>query len=338
MHPRPLTVSSIFLCYKNYYNAKFLFSWWTFFLLQRQVPIQLVDFFLNWFIQQRFYIRWGNCWSSGFAVDQGVRQGGILSPYFFAIYVDELSRRLNNSKIGLSVLGKMMNHLLYAHDVVLLATSKSSLEKMLQISSDFAVEHGLMFNPQKSELQLFFPKWAKSLQSEVVINFQGTSIHQSTSVRYLGYQIQSTMEKGADVLTDRDEIIKRSAEMYKRAYCLRARFSKCSHEVKKYLFVTYLSSIYCCSLWMLSKSQLNKIRVTYNNCFRIVCGYRPDCSATQMFNENAVKNFYELRQLSIRSLVYRNHYSNNNLITILIDSNIHNDSDLSREWRDFLFC
>ena len=51
-----------------------------------------------------------------------------------------------------------------------------------------------------------------------------------------------------------------------------------------------------------------------------------------------IKNFYELRQLSIRSLVYRNHYSNNNLITILIDSNIHNDSDLSREWRDFLFC
>jgi len=121
--------------------------------------------------------------------------------------------------------------------------------------------------------------------------------------------------------------------MYKRAYCLRARFSKCSQHVKKYLFSTYLSNIYCCSLWTLQKQQLNKIRVTYNNCFRIVCGYNRDCSATQMFEENNVKNFYDLRKCAVQSLIFRNHCSNNALINLIIDSNIHFDSGLSTEWR-----
>ena len=38
--------------------------------------------------------------STGFNVSNGVRQGGILSPYLFCIYVDELSKMLNNVHVG----------------------------------------------------------------------------------------------------------------------------------------------------------------------------------------------------------------------------------------------
>ena len=34
--------------------------------------------------------------STGFNVSNGVRQGGILFPYLFCIYVDELSNVLNS--------------------------------------------------------------------------------------------------------------------------------------------------------------------------------------------------------------------------------------------------
>ena len=37
-------------------------------------------------------IKWGQSTSSFFTVSNGVRQGGILSPRLFAVYVDDLSK------------------------------------------------------------------------------------------------------------------------------------------------------------------------------------------------------------------------------------------------------
>ena len=42
----------------------------------------------------------GNCLSSPFSVSNGVRQGGVLSPYLFALYIDDLSVKLNCVKAG----------------------------------------------------------------------------------------------------------------------------------------------------------------------------------------------------------------------------------------------
>jgi len=35
-------------------------------------------------------VKWGTNYSSPFTVTNGVRQGGVLSPYLFAVYLDEL--------------------------------------------------------------------------------------------------------------------------------------------------------------------------------------------------------------------------------------------------------
>ena len=56
--------------------------------------------------------------SSGFKVTNGMRQGGILSPYLFCVYADELSRMLNNVNAGCFVGESLVNHLMYADDLV----------------------------------------------------------------------------------------------------------------------------------------------------------------------------------------------------------------------------
>ena len=40
--------------------------------------------------------------SSGFGVSNGVRQGGILYPYIFCVYMDDLSK-LNDIKVGCTI-------------------------------------------------------------------------------------------------------------------------------------------------------------------------------------------------------------------------------------------
>jgi len=45
-------------------------------------------------------------------VSNGVRQGGVLSPYLFVVYLDDLSNELNNIKAGCYIGEVLLNHLM----------------------------------------------------------------------------------------------------------------------------------------------------------------------------------------------------------------------------------
>ena len=49
-------------------------------------------------------IRWSDVDSVKFKVTNGVRQGGILSPYLFNVYVDKLSEQLKLCNVVLSII------------------------------------------------------------------------------------------------------------------------------------------------------------------------------------------------------------------------------------------
>ena len=49
--------------------------------------------------------------------------GGILSPYLFNVYVDDLSVKLNSCHVGCYYSGGCINHLMYADDFVIMSPS-----------------------------------------------------------------------------------------------------------------------------------------------------------------------------------------------------------------------
>jgi len=68
-------------------------------------------------------IKWGKHLSEPFHVTNGVRQGGVLSPYLFAVYLDDLSSELNNIKAGCVVGDVLLNHLMSADDTCVFCPS-----------------------------------------------------------------------------------------------------------------------------------------------------------------------------------------------------------------------
>ena len=74
-----------------------------------------------WYFKQEVCIRWGTEMSSYFNISNGVRQGGILSPSLFGIYMDDLSSLLNTSRIGCHISDVCIYHVLYADDLCLMA-------------------------------------------------------------------------------------------------------------------------------------------------------------------------------------------------------------------------
>ena len=56
--------------------------------------------------------------SDNFSICNDVRQGGILSPFLFGIYFDELSLLLQSKSIGCRIGNMIINNLLFADDAL----------------------------------------------------------------------------------------------------------------------------------------------------------------------------------------------------------------------------
>ena len=92
-------------------------------LVKRGVPLYKVRILVFWYNVQKMYIGWNNTMSDSFSVINGVCQGGIISPYLFCVYMDDLSKKLNNVNAGCFMGTALINNLMYADDLVILAPS-----------------------------------------------------------------------------------------------------------------------------------------------------------------------------------------------------------------------
>jgi len=71
-------------------------------LLKRFVPNELLITIERWLSNCCSWLKWNDTWSDFFTLDFGVWQGSVLSPFLFALYLDNLSN-LMSSKTGVYI-------------------------------------------------------------------------------------------------------------------------------------------------------------------------------------------------------------------------------------------
>ena len=86
-------------------------------LLDRKTPIVIVRILLSWYCKQTVCIKLGRCIFGYLSISNGVRQGGILLPKLFSVYIDDLSDKLVKCQVGCYINNLCMNHVMYADDL-----------------------------------------------------------------------------------------------------------------------------------------------------------------------------------------------------------------------------
>ena len=96
-----------------------------------------------WTILQSFYenagsrVKWMGSTSETFSIEQGVRQGGILSADLYKVYINQLLDRLYTCGFGATIGEIICNAPTCADDLSTLNSTTQELQMLCSIASDY---------------------------------------------------------------------------------------------------------------------------------------------------------------------------------------------------------
>ena len=102
-------------------------------LMNRLIPMQVLKVLENWFSLCLSCVKWGSVKSYFYELETGVRQGGVLSPFLFGIFIDDLVKLVNEANVGCKIGTSCAAIFLYADDVILLAPSVHARQLLVNI-------------------------------------------------------------------------------------------------------------------------------------------------------------------------------------------------------------
>ena len=86
-----------------------------------------------WFFKTYACVKWGDSISSFVQLLCGTRQGGILSPTLFAVFINDVILNLQQSFLGCHIHNLCLNAFMYADDLLLLSVSICDMQNMINI-------------------------------------------------------------------------------------------------------------------------------------------------------------------------------------------------------------
>ena len=231
-------------------------------LIAKDVCPLIIRFILNSYLISKSLVKWNQMNSEPFSINNGVKQGAVLSAPLFALYVDDLLNKLNNSKVGCHIGDMSANAFGYADDIVILSPTCKGLKLMIKICEDYADDYKIIFNPDKCTLLIFSD--SDFYHNNVNIIISGCRIKNVKKEKHLGHTFQNSHN-----IIDFDNVIK---DIKVRSNVIVNQFRPVSWQSKVTLFMSQCSSLYGCHLWNLDDNKIKDLYTAWNVSCRKILG------------------------------------------------------------------
>ena len=276
-------------------------------LAKNGLPKFFIDTIINWYGKLSSAVKWnGQFSSSPFKVTSGVRQGGILSPIFFNLYINSLICKLRIYDYGCHVRNLFLGCILYADDLLLLSASVLDLQKMLDVCSDVGSSLSIIFNAKKSMCIKIGPNRSTDIEPMFVNN---CSIQWVNSIKYLGLNVLSGKSFDIDF----------SEQRRKFFISVNSILNKCtftSDIVKLELAENHCLPIlmYCIEATNVNSSKLRELNSWWNSVYRKIFGYNKWESVKILINQLGRLDLHHIVNLKRILFIKRSLMSSNNSV------------------------
>ena len=209
-----------------------------------------------WYEKNCIFVKWNSAISNSVSLSHGVRQGGVLSPILFALYVDKMLCDLNRSGIGCIFEGFPIAALMYADDIILITASVTHLRELIKICDNGLRDIDLQINIAKSTLIRVGCQFQDVCEK---IGQRDDILQVSSEVKFLGSVILSGVKFSIS-------LSKNKINFYRNANKILSKIGNSNLPVRVHLIDAYCVStlLYNLEIFDLNKSKINSLLFAVN--------------------------------------------------------------------------
>ena len=173
-------------------------------LLDNNINGKFYECLVSLYSEDKSCVKLGDNMTKEFQSNQGVKQGCILSPTLFNIFLSDLQSKVEVNACEPVRINpeEKLGGLIWADDVIFLSKSELGLKNMLQILNSYTEENGMTLNIDKTKVMIFNRSGRHMRRS---FDFGARKIETTRQYKYLGFLVTPSGEitTGLNDLKDR---------------------------------------------------------------------------------------------------------------------------------------
>ena len=167
-----------------------------FFKLWDVLPLQQWTFLRTWYSSSTTQVRWNSVLSAPFHPTRGTKQGSLLSPALFNIFLNDLLLTLQRCPRGLRIGSHCYNSFAYADDVTLMSCLPEDLQCLINICEAYAEQWRFSFGLKKTQCMTV---GKSSYSTPPSWTMKGTPIQEQETLTILGVTFSANLSAGPHV-------------------------------------------------------------------------------------------------------------------------------------------
>ena len=209
--------------------------------------------------------------SKWFPVLQGTRQGGVISPHLYLVFINDLMDELCRSNYGLHVYGLNCTCPSSADDMVLLSLSKDGLQELMNICYKYGCSYRYSYNANKSAVIVSNESAAvtRTLTKNREWSLGNACVQEHDTYMHLGVLFHGDSDL-SNIVTECSSKLRRT--LLSIVNC--GIFEGGLHPLTaKHLYETIVlpRALYGCELWSnLLDSEINTLEIAHRFCLKII--------------------------------------------------------------------
>jgi hypothetical protein len=261
-------------------------------------------FLYKWYCNLTAVIKWNGRVHNNlmFNVSKGTRQGSVLSPLLFNMFLSDLLYELEGVNQGLRVGTQLYNSFAYADDVSIFAATVPGLQQLINTCSDYCLKWRFKFGIKKS--QCLIPDYYVNIcDKEPTFYLGNNQIHNADSIDILGVTFTAKTDFNQHVNNRITKCRNSSFSLSDVGMCYPGVMS----DTKSYLFrsVCQPTLLYGLDAVNININMMKKLENTQGGIMKRVCGIPKRSHHTQLLQSLNISSVNNMLIKSITSLYTR---------------------------------